>query len=350
MTRSDLDFPKSLPDFMRLFPDDAACAAYLERVRWPKGFTCPWCGVVGDPYRFATNLLRLACRDCKKDVWLLRGTVMERSHTPLSTWFWGAYLVSSLTPGMSAVQFQRQLGLSRYETAYQILHKLRAGMVNQERTPLGKGAQHVEVDETWVGGRERGTGSGNHSKVLVIGAIEARRRAPKADALDSRQNKGTPKRGGLYAGRLRLSVIPSRQGKYLQDFVKENVESGATVVTDGWRGYAKLIEEYEHIAAVEDDDPKVAEEYLPLVHLIFSNLKAWLNGVHHGVGERHLQAYLNEFTFRFNRRFYPLNSFKSLLGIGAENAAPTYAELYSGDWEHPNQVTAPKVNPKDIIK
>jgi hypothetical protein len=92
---------------------------------------------------------------------------------------------------------------------------------------------------------------------------------------------------------------------------------------------------YEHIAAVENNDARVAEEYLPLIHLIFSNLKAWLNGVHHGVGAQHLQAYLNEFVFRFNRRFYPLNSFKSLLGIGTENKAPTYAELYDGEWKHP---------------
>lgn len=351
MRSINMPFPKSLPDFMRLFPDDAACTAYLEDLRWPDGFTCAYCGTVGEPYRFAAFPGRLRCRSCKKTAYLYAGTVMERSHTPLSVWFWGAYLVSSLTPGMSAVQFQRQLGLTRYETAFQILHKLRAGMVDADRTKLGPRSQHVEVDETWVGGRERGTGRGVHNKILVVGAIEARRRAPKADAIDERHNKATPKRGGLYAGRLRLSVIPSRQGKYLQEFVRGNVDEGATVVTDGWRGYAKLVNEYEHIAAVEgDDDARVAEEYLPLIHLIFSNLKAWLNGVHHGVGAQHLQAYLNEFVFRFNRRFLPFNAFKSLLGIGAESESPTYAELYSKTWLHPNQVAVPKVNPEDVIK
>jgi transposase-like protein len=159
-----------------------------------------------------------------------------------------------------------------------------------------------------------------------------------------------PRRGGLYAGRLRLSVIPDRTAKRLVGFVRANVQPDATVVTDGWSGYAKLVDEYEHIAAVEDGDPDVAEQYLPLIHLIFSNLKAWLNGVHHGVGDQHLQAYLNEFTFRFNRRFYPLNAFKSLLGIGAENESPTYAELYSGEWKHPHQVCAPRVDPSEIIK
>src|SRR5450756_2072086 len=124
-----LPFPRSLPEFQRLFPDDAACAAYLEKARWGDGFVCPHCGATGKPFRIATRPGVLACRKCRRQTGLTVGTVMERSHTPLSTWFWAAYLVASQTPGMSAVQFQRQLGLSRYETAFQLLHKLRAGMV-----------------------------------------------------------------------------------------------------------------------------------------------------------------------------------------------------------------------------
>jgi len=116
---------------------DATCATYMERLRWPEAFECPKCKAVGEPYRFAARPGVLRCRTCKKDAALTAGTVMERTHTPLSTWFWAAYLVSSLTPGMSAVQFQRQLGLSRYETAFQILHKLRSGMVRPDRNKLG---------------------------------------------------------------------------------------------------------------------------------------------------------------------------------------------------------------------
>jgi hypothetical protein len=89
------------------------------------------------------------------------------------------------------------------------------------------------------------------------------------------------------------------------------------------------------LPVVEVGNPEVAEEYLPIVHLVFSNLKSWLRGCHHGVSPQHLQAYLNEFTFRFNRRFYPFNAFRSLLGIGMGNESPTYDELYSGEWEHP---------------
>ena len=168
LDRADLPFPHSLPEFQRLFPDDAACAAYLEKARWGDGFACPHCGTAGEPFHFENRPGVLRCRKCRQNTGLTVGTVMERSHTPLNVWFWAAYLVASQTPGMSAVQFQRQLGLSRYETAFQILHKLRSGMVrpNQDRIG-GQPKNHVEVDETWVGGRTRGEGRGVHHKVPV---------------------------------------------------------------------------------------------------------------------------------------------------------------------------------------
>src|SRR5271169_807951 len=166
--RGDLRLPQSLPEFQRLFPDDAACAGYLEKARWSGGFVCPHCQAAGEPFRFANRPGVLRCRKCRRDTGLTVGTVMARSHTPLSLWFWSAYLVSSQTPGMSAVQLQRQLGLSRYETAFQILHKLRAGMVRPDQDWIGgRSGAHVEVDETWVGGRTRGKGRGVHDKVLV---------------------------------------------------------------------------------------------------------------------------------------------------------------------------------------
>ena len=162
--RGNLRFPQSLPEFQRLFPDDAACAAYLEKARWSDGFVCPHCQAAGEPFRFANRPGVLRCRKCRRDTGLTVGTVMARSHTPLSAWFWSAYLVSSQTPGVSAVQLRRQLGLSRYETAFQILHKLRAGMVRPDQDRIGgRPGEHVEVDETWAGGRTRGKGRGVRS-------------------------------------------------------------------------------------------------------------------------------------------------------------------------------------------
>ena len=329
LQRDDLPFPQSLPEFQRLFPDDAACAAYMEKARWGDGFVCPHCHAVGEPFRIATRPSVLRCRKCRRDTGLMVGTVMERSHTPLSTWFWAAYLVASQTPGISAVQFQRQLGLSRYETAFGILHKLRAGMVrpNQDRIG-GKPGEHVEIDETWVGGRTRGEGRGVHHKVLVACAVEVRHRKP-GTAQDKRKD-------GRYAGRVRLAIVPDRSADSLCGFVESAVAPGALTVTDDWSGYASLGKRgYEHFAVAECADPEVAEDFLPIIHLVFANLKTWINGIHHGVSRQHLQAYLNEFTFRFNRRFYPFNAFRSLLNIAGDVSAPTFDELYSGKWEHP---------------
>ena len=324
-----LPFPRSLREFQRLFPGDAACAEYLERVRWGGGFVCPHCGVTGEPFRISTRPGVLACRNCRRQTGLTVGTVMERSHTPLSTWFWAAYLVASQTQGMSAVQFQRQLGLTRYETAFQILHKLRAGMVRPHQDRIGGRAnEHVEVDETWIGGRTRGEGRGVHHKVLVACAVEVRHRKP-GTARDKRND-------GRYAGRVRLAVAADRSAKSLCGFVDGAVAPATLIVTDDWSGYADLRKRgYDHHVIAECGDSEVTDEFLPIIHLVFANLKTWLTGIHHGVSERHLQAYLNEFTFRFNRRFYPFNAFRSLLGIASDAKAPTYAQLYSGDWNHP---------------
>ena len=265
---------------------------------------------------------------------------MDHTRTPLSTWFWASYFVTTMTPGMSAVQFQRQLGISRYETAFQLLHKLRAGMVRPDRDRIGgEVSEHVEVDETWVGGRTRGEGKGTHHQTLVTAAVEVRTRKAKEYAGDP-HSKALPRRGGRYAGRLRIAVTPNRTAKSLTGFVLDSVEPGTMVITDDWAGYNGLSGlGYKHLQVTEGDDHAVAEEYLPIVHLIFSNLKAWLLGVHHGVSPQHLQAYLNEFTFRFNRRFYPFNAFRSLLGLAADVEGPTYDGLYQGTWSHPLTLT-----------
>lgn len=226
-----------------------------------------------------------------------------------------AYLVSSQTLGMSAVQFQRQLGLSRDETAFQILHKLRACM--------------VRPDQDRIGGRTRGKGRGVHDKVLVSCAVEVRYRKPSA--------KPITRRNGRYAGRVRLAVAPDRRANSLCGFIEKSVMPRTLIITDDWGGYHDLENRgYKHLAVAERGAPQVAGEYLPIIHLVFSNLKTWLRSTHHGVSHQHVQAYLNEFTCGFNRRFYPFNAFRSLRGIAGDVASPTYAELYSGDWTHPS--------------
>ncbi|MCR4303419.1 MAG: IS1595 family transposase [Gallionella sp.] len=323
LEREELPFPHSLQEFQRLFPDEAACAKYLERARWRDGFVCPHCASADEPRYVSTRLKVLRCRHCRRDTSLTAGTVMERTHTPLSVWFWGAYLVASQTPGMSAVQFRRQLGLPCYETAFQILHKLRVGMVRPDQDRIGgKPEIIVEADETWIGGHTRGKGRGVHDMVLVACAVEVRQRK-RTGSLNKRKT-------GRYAGRVRLAVVPDRSTKSLVGFIESAVVPGTSVITDDWSGYSKLGERgFCHTAVAERGDMEVADTFLPIIHLVFSNLKTWLRGTHHGVSPQHLQAYLNEFTFRFNRRFYPFNAFRSLLGIAGDVSAPTYAQFYA---------------------
>ena len=333
LDRADLPFPHSLPEFQRLFPDDAACAAYLEKARWGDGFACPHCGTAGEPFHFENRPGVLRCRKCRQNTGLTVGTVMERSHTPLNVWFWAAYLVASQTPGMSAVQFQRQLGLSRYETAFQILRtsSARALRPNQDRIG-GQPLDHVEVDE--MGWRANAWGSQPWCHHKAFSSPVCHRGASSTKT--GHQARQPERRTGTYAGRVRLAVVLDRSAESLCGFVESTVAPGSLIVTDDWSGYAGLGKRgYEHFAVAECGDPEVAEQYLPIIHLVFANLKTWLIGIHHGVSHQHLQAYLNEFTFRFNRRFYPFNAFRSLLGIAGDTSAPTYAELYSGEWRHP---------------
>lgn len=321
-------FPTSIPDFHRAFADAGACARYLEHLRWPDGFVCPKCGAIDAPYRFPKRQsVVLRCRNCQSNISLTAGTAMHGSRMALSTWFWGAYLMTTQTPGMSAVQFQRQLGISRYETAFQVLHKLRAGMIRPDRDTVGT-EWPVEVDETLVGGRTRGEGRGIHHKALVAGAIEVRQRPT--------DKTGRKHRNAHYAGRLRLSVVADREGATLTRFVQKNVAAKAVVRTDGWGGYGNLVSlGYAHESVVLKGDGAKIDGHLPAIHIAFSNLKTWLMGTHHGVSKQHLQAYLNEFTFRFNRRFYPMTAFNSILGLASHTEAPTYDSLYHGLWTHP---------------
>ncbi len=331
-------FPATLPEFQKLFPDAAACARYLEAMRWPDGFVCEHCGLHEEPYRFDTRKsVVLRCRGCKKNTSLTAGTVMQSSHTPLSVWFWGAYLMTTQTPGQSALQFQRQLGLSRYETAFQMLHKLRAGMVRPDRD--GIGGQHlVEVDECFIG--KRGT-----NMTTIVGAVELRARRDdeeRAAKWKDAHGGGVPLKKLVYAGRLRLRVVPAKDWQSLTSFVVDNVQRGSIVRTDGANSYNHLSNlGYLHDPLKLAGDPEKAEAHLPMIHLVFSNLKTWILGTHHGrIEPRHLQAYLNEYVFRFNRRFYPMNSFNSVLGLAANAKSPTYAQLYSGDWQHPGSMAA----------
>jgi transposase-like protein len=229
---------------------------------------------------------------------------MHRTRTPLRVWFWAAYLVATHHPGVSAKQLQRQLGLSRYETAWLILQKLRRAMVAPEREPL---QGEVEVDEFFVGGFEEGMKGGRQrgKKALCAVAIEVR---------------------GRGSGRPRLAVVRDASAPSLGAFVQTTVAAGAIVHTDGWTGYLGLSNlGFDHRRRSQLAEP--GEQLLPRAHRAVSNLKAWLHGTHRGVGDAHLQVYLDEYGFRHNRRQTPMAAFQTLLGLGALHPPTTYAAI-----------------------
>ena len=273
------DYPRALLELERRFSTDAACREYLEFLRWPDGFICPGCGV-GKAWAMKDGLW--LCRGCRRQVSVTAGTIFHRTRLPLTLWFRAIWYVTSQKNGTSAMAVQRILGLGSYRTAWTWLHKLRRAMVRPGRDRL---SGVVEVDESFVGGEEPGReGRGAVKKTLVAIAAEER---------------------GRGIGRIRMACIPDATKRSLHRFVKRTIESGSLIHTDGWASYDGLeAHGYRHQATTLKGKPKdAAVKAMPRVHRVASLLKRWILGTHQGaVSAKHLEYYLDEFTFRFNRR------------------------------------------------
>jgi transposase-like protein len=304
-----LPYPKSIMEFQRTFQSERDCEEYLFKSRWPNGFVCPECG---DKEFYYTSKRLFKCKEHGHVTSITSGTVMHRTKQPLLLWFWATYLMTTGTPGISAVQLQRKLGLKRYEPVFNILHKLRAAMIRHDRDRI-KGT--VEVDETYIGGPTTGGKRGRGTKKSIVVA--------------------TVEHKGKFMGRIRLRKIPDVTENSLLKFIKDTVEPGSYVETDGFSSYQNLKKHGYRHRPIAPDDVDLA---LPRAHIVFSNLKTWIKGTHHGVSSKHLAAYLNEFVFRFNRRQTPMAAFQTLLGL-ASNVKdwPEYETLYKGKWIHPNR-------------
>jgi transposase-like protein len=275
-----VDYPRTHGELVAMFPDEAACVAYLERLRFPGGFACRSCGVAGEPWRASQG--RVMCRSCRAATRLRAGTVFDKTRTPLMTWFAAAWYLTTAKNGLSAVTLERTLGVS-YKVAWAMLQRYRVAMVRAERPRL---SGEVEVDETFVGGVRRGQGRGRRApgKAIVVIAVEV---------LDP-----------VGYGRTRMRVVPSAAGADLLPFLRATIEPGSHLRTDGHRGYDGAVEagfRRTAISIAASGDP--AHVHLPAVHRVASLLKRWLLGTHQGaVNHDHLQTYLEEFTFRWNRR------------------------------------------------
>ena len=309
---SELDFPRTYREFVRRFPSDAACAAYLEQLRWPTEFCCPACGALGVPWRQTRG--RLVCPTCRHQTSVTAGTILDKTRTPLTTWFEAAWHLTTAKNGLSAKTLERTLGTS-YRTAWALLQRYRVAMVRSERERLS-GA--VEVDETLVGGiAPGGTCGRGSSKAVVVIAVEVR------------QPRGF--------GRLRMRHIPDASGASLEAFVRDVIAQGATVRTDGWSGYNHLAGQgYAHECTVLASSGDPAHVAMPGVHRVAALLKRWILGTHQGsVSPAHLQSYLEEFTFRFNRRSSRSRGlvFRRLMEQAVATGPLTEAELTFGyDW------------------
>jgi transposase-like protein len=273
------DYPRTIEEFERRFSSEQACRAYIEALRWPGGFRCPACrGEVAAMVRDGLY----QCRSCRRQTSATAGTIFQDTRKPLVMWFRAMWYVTSQKNGASALGLQRVLGLGSYETAWTWLHKLRRAMIRPDRDRL---SGWIEVDETFIGG-------------LAEGAVGGRQKANKALVVIAAQADGPA------IGRIRMRMIADASADSLHSFVIDCIEPGSTLHTDGWQGYAGLEKKgFEREVSTTRGRRKDASKLLPLVHRVASLLKRWLLGTHQGaVAPWQLPYYLDEFTFRFNRR------------------------------------------------
>jgi transposase-like protein len=271
------DYPDTLTEFEQMFATEQACRDYIRVIRWPEGFLCPRCG---HKQGWETKRNIFVCRQCGMHVSLLAGTIFQDTKKPLKLWFRAVWHITSQKYGTNALGIQRIMGFGSYRTAWSWLHKLRRAMVRPGRDRL---AGTLQVDETFVGGEkpgERGRGAGG--KVLVLVAVQE----DEPHTL----------------GRIRLTVIPDASAAAIDAALETMAEPGALIKTDGWSGYTGITSKgYQH--EVIREESIVGDDLLPACHRVASLFKRWLLGTFQGaVGSDNLQYYLDEYTFRFNRR------------------------------------------------
>lgn len=275
-------YPRHFQEFLEQFKNEDDCWNYIYEIRWPNGFVCPKCRE-RDKYWLTDHKL-IHCSSCGHQTSVTGGTIFHGTRKPLLLWFHIMWWVVAQKTGASANNLMDFMGFGSYETAWLWLQKLRRAMVRLERDRL---SGEVEVDETYIGGKEIGKGKqgrGSETKILVIVATECH---------------------GKQIGRVRFKCVPDSSIENLEQFVNENIEPGSKVITDGWSGYNFLIGSptYNHEVKPILSSKKQAHELLPHVHLVDSLVKRWINGTHQGkISPKYLSYYLDEFAFRFNRK------------------------------------------------
>ncbi len=306
-----IDYPRTLQEFDNFFPNDDACRKYLTRLRWPHGCQCPACDSLKAPWITARGYLH--CQECSTETSIISGTIFEKTRYPLRTWFFAIWLVTSQKSGASALGVKRALGLGSYQTAWAWLHKLRRAMVRPGRNLLHG---DIEVDETYVGGKKKPgkRGRGAEGKEIVVIALEIH---------DPRGY-----------GRVRMKRIPDVSADSLIPFVCKAVKPGSVIRTDGWSGYSDLTKQgYIHKQIIQSGSGDPAHVTMPGVHRIASLFKRVLLSTHQGaVSGKYLDYYLDEYTFRFNRRTSKSRGllFYRLMEQAVETETTTFRTIVDG--------------------
>jgi transposase-like protein len=307
LPKAGIDFPATLQTFDEWFSTEEKCLSYIRKLKWPVTFRCPACNHT-DGWQLSNGLIR--CASCLQDISVLNGTIFHKTRKPLKVWFQAMWYITSQKFGGSALGLKRILGLGSYQTAWTWLHKMRHAMVRPDRDML-KGT--VEVDETMIGGESHGgkRGRGAENKHIVVIAIEI------TDPIGF--------------GRVRMQRIESADSNNLISFINSNVSKGSQIRTDAWRGYSDVATNgYVHKVTNISASGDPAHVIMPGVHRVASLLKRWLLGTHQGsVSSQHLEYFLDEYTFRFNRRNSKSRGmlFYRLMQQAVQIKAVTYGEL-----------------------
>ena len=291
----------SLYDFLNRFPSENDCFQYLIEKRWPDGFRCPKC----DNHKayFIEKQRLFQCTVCRHQTSVTAGTVFHRLRHPLLTLFWAVYLIATSKKGISAMELKRKLDIRSYQTAWLLLHKIRSAMASSQMFPL---TNDVEVDETFVGGCRPGKrGRGATGKTIVAAAVET---------------------NGKTMGRAYLETIDSATTDNLTSFISRNITPGVRITSDGFKSYGFLAEYFHHVQ-VKKSMNSSDDEALPKIHIVIANLKMWLRGTYNCLPSKHLQNYLDEFIFRFNRRWNLDSIFNKLITRCLTTPSFTYADL-----------------------
>ena len=318
-----------LLEFVARFGTEEQCLEHLAGLRWPGGYICPRCGG-REAWHLKERSRIYECAGCHHQESITAGTIFHRTRTPLPKWFLAARLLGRDKRGVSAKHLQKELGVA-YQTAWTMAHKLRHGLSEDPTCRIGG---YLEADETFIGGRGDPSSPGrsleNPDKSLVVIAVE---KVPAPRNENGEYGHAIKRQQGFYAGNARIAVLPAASGAELGAFLRANVEAKSHLLTDGFSGYqgkdAALGQHIKHTPVIQGDGENAAA-FFPIIHTVFSNIKSWLVGTHHGVSAKHLPRYLREWNYRFNRRNLREGLDLFVIRRAMECATITYGQLRDG--------------------